>query len=222
VERPLGFLFAPVKITMRAGQASWKSRNLAMQRPTSVLVFGILNLVFGALGLCGAAWSLAMFMGPFAKEMAKGNPVLQKMQSSPAFGVYSNVSAGLGFVFTLVLLAAGVGLLRMRPWGRTASIAYAVYGIVASIVGAAVVFLFILGPMLQEAEKLPPAERAAVIGGVGGGVLGACFGMVYPILLLVFMFRENVVAAFAAAAARGEDRLPPDGPFETGNPYQSR
>ena len=193
-----------------------------MQRPTSVTVFGILNLVFGALGLCGTAWSLTMFFGPFAKEMAKGNPVLQKMQANPAFGVYSNVSAGLGFVFTLVLLAGGVGLLRMRPWGRTASIVYGVYGIIAAVVGSAVAFLFILAPLLQEAEKLPPAERAAVIGGVGGGAIGACFGMVYPILLLVFMFRKNVVDAFAGAAPQGENGSRPDGPFETGNPYQSR
>ena len=192
-----------------------------MQRPTSVTVFGILNLVFGAMGLCGVLWSLAMLYGPIAEQVAKDNPVLREMQANRAFSVYSYVATALGFVFTLVLLAAGVGLLRMRPWGRTASIVYGVYGIFSASAGTLFTFLFVLEPMLEKNQELPAAERAGVIGGVVGGVFGACFGLVYPVLLLVFMFRGNVVAAFAAAA-QGDGRLPPDAPFETGNPYQSR
>ena len=36
------------------------------------------------------------------------------------------------------------------------------------------------------------------MGAAIGGVMGGCFGLVYPILLLVFMTRPQVVAAFKA------------------------
>ena len=46
-------------------------------------------------------------------------------------------------------------------------------------------------------EKMPHGhltpEQAGAIGATAGG---SCFGMIYPVLLLIFMFRPKVVAAF--------------------------
>ena len=194
-----------------------------MQRPTSVLVFGILNLVFGLLGLCGTLAALAMMYGPLAEQMAqmgKDNVTVQ-LQADPTYHGFMLVMSVVGFPFTILLVAAGVGLLRMRPWGRTGSIVYGVYDIIATIAALVMNYVFILFPLMQRVDQLPEAERVGVMAGMMGGIAGGCISLIYPILLLVFMYRANVRAAFAAVAA-AEMRTPPDSPFETGNPYQSR
>jgi len=56
-------------------------------------------------------------------------------------------------------------------------------------------FLFLFGPLLEEASKKQGPEAAGAIGGAVGGSIGGCFGLIYPILLLVFMTRPKVVAA---------------------------
>lgn len=107
-----------------------------------------------------------------------------------------NLSIVLGLAARVILLAAGIGLLKLKPWARTVSIAYAIYAIVMILVGAVVNFIFLVQPMLEQAHQKQGPEAAAAIGGVVGGTFGSCFGIIYPILLLIFMMRANVVAAF--------------------------
>jgi len=71
-------------------------------RPASVTVFGILNLVFGALGLCGTVASAAMlFLMPQNPNMP--NPVLELMAENPAFRLFNQVATGLAFIAAIVL-----------------------------------------------------------------------------------------------------------------------
>ena len=165
-----------------------------MQRPTSATVFGILNLVFGCLGLCGVVMSLVMFSMPLNPEIP--NPTMELMQASPVYAMFLKVSLGLGLIASLVLLAAGIGLLTMKPWGRTLSIGWAVYSIVMGIVGGAMNVVFVMLPLLEQASELAGPQQAAAMGGVIGGGVGACFGLIYPVLLLIFMFRSPIVTAF--------------------------
>jgi len=96
-----------------------------------------------------------------------------------------------------VLCLAGIGLLMLRPWGRLLSIAYAVFAIISVIVNTAVNYYFLLAPMMDKQAALPPGpEKMAAMGGIMGMVLGTCVGPVYPVVLLVFMYRANVRAAF--------------------------
>jgi hypothetical protein len=87
----------------------------------------------------------------------------------------------------------------MKPWARKLSIAYAIYALVFGVVGIVVNFLFVVRPMLEQAQGRQGPEAAGAIGGAFGGTIGGCFGLVYPILLLIFMTRPNVVAAFRTA-----------------------
>jgi hypothetical protein len=178
-----------------------------MNRPTSVTVLGILNIVFAAFGLMGIAFSIAiMFVHPAALNMK--NPVLDLMQQNPAYAMYTNISMVIGAVFTLVLGLAGIGLLMLRPWGRWLSIAYAVFSIISLIVNSLINYYFLVMPLIDKvAAAQPGQEKAAAMGGIVGMVGGICIGPIYPVILLIFMYRPNVKAAFGSQDSADQFRV---------------
>jgi hypothetical protein len=167
-----------------------------MQRPTSVTVFGILNIVFAAFGIFGLIASIALFFMPGNSN----NPVIKIMNENAAYAMWLKVCIPLGVLSCAALLAAGIGLLRLKSWARKLSIGYAIYAIVFGIIGMVVNFIFLIEPMLKEAQNQQGPEAAGAIGGAIGGSFGGCFGMIYPVLLLIFMMRPTVVAAFQPSA----------------------
>ncbi|HXR48348.1 MAG TPA: hypothetical protein VN784_13015 [Candidatus Limnocylindrales bacterium] len=163
-----------------------------MQRPTSVTVFGILNIVFAAFGVFGLIFSMALFHLPADSN----NPVVKLIHENPAYAAWLKASILLGVPSCLVLLATGIGLLCLKSWARILSIAYAIYAIVFGIVGTVVNFVVMVVPMAEQARQQQGPEAAAAIGGAIGGTIGGCFGLIYPVLLLIFMTRPKVAAAF--------------------------
>ena len=163
-----------------------------MQRPTSVTVFGILNIVFAAFGIIGTFASLAFF----SANADMNNPVVKIIHENSSYAAWLKICIPLGLIVSVALLAAGIGLLKLKPWARILSIAYTVYAIVFGIIGMVVNYFFLVQPMLAQAQSQQGPQAAAAIGGAIGGSIGGCFGMIYPILLLIFMTRPNVIAAF--------------------------
>jgi hypothetical protein len=167
-----------------------------MQRPTSVTVFGILNIAFAVLGAFGLIFTLALF----SLQTDTNNPVVKLIHENPTYAAWMKVSICLGVPSCLALLAAGIGLLCMKSWARILSIIYAIYAIVFGIAGTVANFFFMVRPMLEQAQQQQGPEAAAAIGGAIGGTIGGCFGLIYPVLLLIFMTRPKVVAAFRPPA----------------------
>lgn len=163
-----------------------------MQRPTSVTVFGVLNLVFAVLGGVGLVASIGLFLLPADTN----NPVVQLLHDNPAYATWLKICIPLGVLSCAVLLAAGIGLLCLKSWGRVLSIVHAGYSIVFGVVGMAVNFVYLMQPMLEQAREKHGPEAAAAIGGAIGGSIGSCFGMAYPIILLIFMLRPSMAAIF--------------------------
>jgi len=159
-----------------------------MQRPTSITVFGILNIVFGVLGFCGLFMSLSMF----AVEDDGSNPMIPLMQESPLYQGFMYVSIPLGLLATVALLAGGIAMLNNKAWGRTLSIIYGWYAIIAGLVGAIVNAVVLLPPALEQSSGQMSAEEAGLIGGAIGGTCGGLIGLIYPVLLLIFMNRRSV------------------------------
>lgn len=168
-----------------------------MQRPTSVTVFGVLNIVFAAFGVFGLIASIALFF----MAADTNNPVIKIMHENPAYAVWLKVCIPLGLLSCAALLAAGIGLLRLKSWARILSIGYAIYAIAFGILGMVVNFIFLIRPMLDQARQQQGAQAAGAMGGAIGGSLGGCFGLIYPVLLLIFMLRPNVAAAFHTPVA---------------------
>lgn len=163
-----------------------------MKRPTSVTVFGILNIVFAAFGVFGLIASIAVFSLPASSN----NPVIRIMNEQPGYAAWLKISIPLGFLSCMALLAAGIGLLLLKGWARMLSIGYGIYAIIFGFLGMILNFVFLVRPMLEHARQQHGPEAAGALGGAIGGSVGGCFGLIYPILLLVFMFRPNVKAAF--------------------------
>ena len=111
-----------------------------MQRPTSVTVFGILNIVFGLFGVFGLIASIALFFMPAGSN----NPVVRIMHENPAYSAWLKICIPLGLLSCAALLAAGIGLLCLKSWARTLSIAYAIYAILFGLLGTAVNFIFLI------------------------------------------------------------------------------
>jgi len=199
-----------------------------MKRPTSVTVFGILNIVFAILGFCGIAFQLAQpfvqeAIEEFAEKAAadagqeiKKDPIQEAIKNDPNLKMLGQISNGLSAVATVALLAAGIALLKMKSWGRTLSILYAIYDIVSKIVFAVLNLLIMMPLIAAQQDAGGPAAEA--IGGIVAGSIGCglIFTLIYPILLLIFMLRSNVREAFAAVGGSGGDdmmQIPDDTPY---------
>jgi hypothetical protein len=140
------------------------------QRSIAVTIFGMLNVGFGLLGIVVAAAFLALSANPSVVD----SPIMKQMPVT----AWTKVSTLLEAVASVALIAAGVGLLLSRNWGRTLSIACGIFSV-----------LLAMG-----------CFAAAISGGVSAmGVVMAAANlfvtMAYPVLLIIFMTRPNVVAA---------------------------
>lgn len=171
--------------------------NMPPQRPAAATVFAILNIVFGVVGLCTIPLSAMMFFFPFDKAMTENNPALRLMEENTFYRLFMQGALGLGFIVAIVLIIAGVGLYQLKPYGRTLSIGYAIYGIVMNLVSIAVNCFLVFPALIEQANTIGPGpEQAGAYGGLAGGILGGCVGFIYPVILLIFMFRPNMIAAF--------------------------
>jgi hypothetical protein len=65
------------------------------------------------------------------------------------------------------------------------------------LVGAAVSSLHLVAPLLEQASNNPGPQTIAAAAGAVGGLAGSCLGLLYPVVLLRFMFREDVAEYFA-------------------------
>ena len=106
-------------------------------QPTSVKVFGILNLVFGIWGVFGTLMSVigiaVMFFADQQGAINGQNIWATMTQNNQVNGVFIVLSMILGSVFSVVLIVAGVSLLRSKKRGRTLSIVYAWFTIVFQV-----------------------------------------------------------------------------------------
>ncbi|MEX0774455.1 MAG: hypothetical protein WD042_01950 [Phycisphaeraceae bacterium] len=164
-----------------------------MQRPVPILVFGILNLVFAALGLCGHAGSGVLLIIPDVPS----NPGIHLMHTNAGYRGFVIASLVAGLPITALLAGAGAGLLSSKAWGRTLSIVYAYASILFTILTFVGTLMFMMPPLIELARQNNSPENYGALGGGIGGMVGSLIGLAYPIVLLVFMYRPSVRAFFA-------------------------
>jgi hypothetical protein len=162
-----------------SNQAQVQMQPQIFEKPASVTVFGVLNCVFGGMGvLCTPFNIFGLFMAGRTIEIVWG------------FKVYLLASSALGIGFSAWLLALGIGLLKFKGWARRGSVIYSIIAIVWGIASAGLsVVALSLGWM-----SAPQGQMPAMVGGMCGGMIG----LIYPVLLLIFMQTQKVKRAFAA------------------------
>ena len=189
-----------------------------MNRPTSVTVFGVLNLVFAVMGTFGLAMAaIVIFFNPF--------PQPEGLPTSEVYDTFNKLMFPVSVVGALMLGASGIGLLLMRPWGRVLAVAYSMLTVVTTIAAMVMQWIFFTGPILEYYEgQEGPEASGALIGAIGGSI-GGVVGLIFPVLLWYFMTRPRVVAAFhgVPAPANGEwsPALAASRTGDLSNPYSS-
>jgi hypothetical protein len=193
-------------------------------RPGSVTAMGIMNLLIGGFGslCCVCGLSGVGFMVASVSNLpppAAGEPDLKARfgEVDTAYPAFKYVMIGVPVVLILILLllaVSGIGLLKLRPWGRTGSI----------VAGAAllIVLLANLGytlaegnaamlkgvTVMQEMQKemaaknnqppppMMPMQNNPTASAIQN-VVSTLVECTYPVLLIWIMMLPSVRAAFA-------------------------
>jgi hypothetical protein len=205
------------------------------ERPTAVLVIAILHFVFGGLGLlgglggCASILCMGAIFGAMPQPKQGVNPmteITRLYDSIPGFYPVMIGQSVVGAILGTVLIAAGIGLLKLRPWARTASIGYAIAEIVVTL-AATVYTLSVVNPavekwMVEFNEKMsqqmgpgaggPPPTMPMMSGGSNTAItiLSALVSVAYAVVVLVVMNLTPVREAFAGARGRGLGRYEKD------------
>jgi hypothetical protein len=162
----------------------------------------------GGMLIAGGGNMFTGFGGTQTPQQQQLQDEMQKaMESGPAFKVVQCGQIVLDLVISFTMIISGVGLLKLRPWGRNLSVIYALLSIALKIFGIVYALAFTM-PAFNEFLRLhQPSnqEEQMVLGlmktfSIFPPLIGLLF-MIYPILVLVIMFRPAIAAAF-----RGEER----------------
>ena len=152
-------------------------------KPASIKFFGILNIVFGAMGLiCGGAGVLFFVLATQSSEFAYELNRAMSAQYAEGYITFLQFSSCFGGIMSLILIVCGVGLLRERNWGRTGSLGYAAFQILFTLASTAV------SMSMMKNDK-------TFIFSAGGAMCGVLFALIYPICIMIFLIRPNVIEA---------------------------
>jgi hypothetical protein len=201
---------------------------MVKQRPVVVTVMGILNIIFGGIWLliytCVGVLLLFLFIALSQAEVAREREVRELKElwtvinrEVPGFNAFLIVSLVLSLLLPIIEIVAGIGLLRMRSWGRVLSIFYSAAVIASSI--ASLIYRFgVVNPGMERAMRDWVAQKGAQMGPDPVGsqfnnifeVIGTFIGMSYAIILLIVMLLPTVSAAFRGETAIGGPYDRPD------------
>src|SRR5438105_9259900 len=191
-------------------------------RPALVTVVAVLHFVFGGLGLLCQTTSDILHVSGLDKRLSnlfmppsnvQTNPQMKQQMEMPekiqkaadevpgaqALKVASLVQ---DTVLSVCLLVAGIGLLRMRAWGRSLSLLYAVLSILYKIGSIVYILLYTLPAMQGLAKEFADGDPQSKFMGLSlqfgayFAVLSLAAQMLYPVFVLIAMLVPSVAAAF--------------------------
>ncbi|MBT4694382.1 MAG: hypothetical protein HOB73_13665 [Planctomycetaceae bacterium] len=173
------------------------AQNQQLPKPKAIKVFGILNVIFGGLGLLftciGLGAILAITSDLIPVPDGQANPAIVKQNENAFLYVYNITSAMVALFFTIVLLISGIGLLKNKKWGRTAGLAWSGYCVLATIVVLVVTWTHIYPYQLEtmdEATAAVPNIEAVLMGAmIFSNVLSVGF-LIYPGLFALFSSKQ--------------------------------
>jgi hypothetical protein len=157
----------------------------AAGRPLAALVFGIFNIIFGCIGLVFSSIVIIHILIAWEKSGA-----------ALGYRLFLLAANAIGLGFSIWLFTLGMGLLAVRNWARRGSILYGWLGILFFIIESGVNFLAAAFNWLKIPEyagRITPEGLREFLIGMG---IGAAGGLVYPLLLLIFMQTKKVKEAF--------------------------
>lgn len=170
-------------------------------------VFGILHLVFGGLGVVMAVIGLGAtaFQGKLQEmqfstypEEVRGD-MMEAMQPLYATQKWDIISAVGSLILAILLIVAGLKLVKYRQQGRKLSNIYSGLSIAHKLFAIGVVLLLKAPVMKQVGESMnqmsgqSDIDMGAIMGpfAVATGILSALVMMVYPILSFFLLSKKQ-------------------------------
>ncbi len=95
---------------------------------THVKVLGILNIISGAFGLCGALLLMVVFGGTASLVAIEGDP--DAAIALPILGLTGMALVIFAVLMSLPALIIGFGLYNVRPWARVAGIVLSIVSLI--------------------------------------------------------------------------------------------
>jgi hypothetical protein len=142
-----------------------------VKRPVGVTILAILAIIGGVLSLL-----LALF-GALGTGLAASGALATSGATAPATGVLAFATASLA-ILGILYLAFGIGALMLKGWAWTLGVIALVLGIISNLVS----------PLINGN------------GYTGSAITNIIISIVVEGLLLYYLFRPNVRAAFGKAA----------------------
>jgi hypothetical protein len=191
-------------------------------RPPVILVMAILNFVFGGLlllcGLCGLA-GYAAIIGLVAQPGGGANSMgdMTGFMDKEAPG-WMAVEIGRGLLlilFGVLLVVAGMGLLKMQSWARWLCVVYAVAMLFLQVAYVTYEFAVVIpaGHRFQEQQwkkqgvaNPPPSTASSQAGTAFGVATSAGLSIVHALAVGIVMLLPNVGEAFAPPRRRARER----------------
>lgn len=191
--------------------------DVMLQEPGAIKVFGVLHLVIAGYGLLMGIISLVstVFFQGLSKNLATPRGVagpsgaeqeMAMMSYMNELKTYTYASLAFSFALAVMLIIAGIGLLKGREKGRVMSIRYAWASLAAKLIGIVMTVAIVMPATKRMTDTLyqgMPGGMANTMGSVMqySQLFGILITCTYPIIVLVVMKGQKIKEYMAARAA---------------------
>ena len=161
-----------------------------------VTALGIINIVYSTIFyLCCGFSAIASPLFSSAMQQFAEQQGVTDYQPSAAVQAYSLVNGIIIITLGICLLIGGIGLLRLKPWGRSLSMGAAA-GIIAWVLIAFVINILFIFPAQREFMGEDLTQQQYVLITIVSGVFGAFMQIIYPIILLILLNVNSIKNQF--------------------------
>jgi len=168
-------------------------------RPQAVTVIAIIAIIWGSLALLCSMLAVA---GNVITTTA--NIPNDPLRGHSGVRTIETVLSVLGLILAVVQLAGGIGSLKLAPWARQGLIVYAISVIILTLVDFAIRVMYLM-PAVQPAPPRNVNAQAYRMGftfGFWGALILELVLLIWPILILYFMSKPDIKAAYEGSSQR--------------------
>jgi hypothetical protein len=173
----------------------------AVQRaPVWPTVLGVIAVIWGSLSLLGTAVGLLVqgwVPRPAPGEHPEPDAAMLAAVNSPAYQALTTIA---GVILGILLVVAGIGLLRRVRWSIGAAKVWSWATIAMALIGT-VYLLYVFNDLLAaatpEGQQAPMSQGAFAAMMIGGAVLGLVWALILPVFMLIWFRRGTIRKQYA-------------------------
>jgi hypothetical protein len=171
------------------------------RKPTSgVVALGVISIIYSSLFMvCCPGFGL--LTSPFifkAIERMCQRLGITGYQTTEAMRAFGMIGGSVSVVLGAMLLAGGIGLLRLKQWARVLSIWTAAAVMAWAVINQIIVYLIFYPQFFRMMEEQKDMT-ANLIGSIIGSSIGLLFRLAYPLVLIICLNLISIKSQFQAS-----------------------